>query len=70
MPSEPISNSRMSLLRPEKVYRQVELVFDTNVDAYLKLISDSVRAIFKDNGFKHATLVVDIRNPSKGPMFK
>lgn len=64
----PNPSQRMSLLRSEKVYRQVELVFDSNVDAYLKMVGDSVKQLFRDNGFKHATLVVDVRNPSKEPI--
>ena len=60
----------MTKLRPETVYRSVDLVFDTNLESTLASVAERVKSLFDENKFRHATLVVDIRNPSNKPMFK
>ncbi len=60
----------MNLLKPDTVYRSVDLVFDTQLDGILKRLSDDVKKLFAENKFRHATITIDVRNPSKEPMFK
>ena len=60
---------KMTLLRPDTVYRSIELVFEgPNLDAALDRMAKQVKDLFTRNGFKHAQITIDVRNPSTKKM--
>ncbi len=59
----------MMKLKPDTKYRAIELVFESNIEAVLARMAEDVKKTFSEEGFKYATLIVDLHNPSTKPMF-